>query len=124
MVMPFRAPVASDNPDTNVNQLAGDIAPGWQPPKSGVERPGPSRLALYHQNWTGVHQWQTWCNLEFPDTTRPVIENQNAQAGALNIQSRVQNRAAAPRPIPLEQYTLPTRTVYIGTIDANGRINQ
>lgn len=124
MVMPFRAPIQSDNPDTQVVQLAGDVTPGWQAPQPNVERSGPSRLALYHQNWTGVHQWQTWANFAFPDKTRAVIEHQNVQAGALNIQSRVANRAAAPRPIPLEQYTLPTRTVYIGTIDANGRINQ
>lgn len=120
--MPFRVPVYNDLVDRQVVQLAGDVAPGWQAPLSAIRRSGPMRLAVYHQNWSGARTWQTWSNLDFPPEVRATIQDQNAQAGALTTLARVQAPGAAPRPIPLTDYTLNTRMTYLGTIDANGRI--
>lgn len=122
--MPFRAPVYNDLVDKQIVEFSGDVAPNWQSPLSGVRRSGPMRLAVYHQNWSGARTWNTGQNLDFPPDTRAVIMNQNAQAGALTTLARVQAPGAAPRPIPLADYTLQTRMTYVGTIDANGRINR
>lgn len=121
--MPFSAPVHNDLVDVEIVQLAGAALPGWQAPNGSVRRPGPMRLGVYHQNWSGERTWNLGQNLDYPPELRPVIQGQNAQAGALNILSRVQSPGSAPRPIPLTDYALNTRTTYIGTIDANGRIN-
>ena len=125
--MPFHAPVRADLPDVQVAQLAGDIAPGWEAPNSGVRYPGPKRVALYHQNFSGERHWNTWANFDFPPELRGVISGQNAQAGALTTLSRVPAPGAAARPIALADYTLQTRMVYIGnapgTIGEDGRIN-
>lgn len=123
--MPFTAPVRSDLPDVEIVQRAGDIAPGWEAPNGAIRYPGPKRIALYHQNYSGQKQWNTWANFDFPPELRPVIAGQNAQAGALNTLARVQAPGAAPRPIPLQDYALNTRMVYVGapgTIDETGRI--
>lgn len=118
----FNAPVKSDLPDIHIVQLPGQIQPGWEAPRGAVRRPGPSRLALYHQNWSGESTWQTWCNLDFPVDTRSTIMNQAAQAGALTTLARNQAAPTAVRPIPLQDYTLQTRMTYVGTIGADGRI--
>lgn len=122
--MPFTAPVHSDLPDIEIVQTAGTIQAGWEAPRSAVRRPGPSRVALYHQNWSGERVWNADINLEYPAELRDTIQGQNAQAGALSTLSRVRTPGAAARPIPLSDYTLQTRMVYTGTIDENGRINR
>lgn len=122
--MPFSAPVQNDLVDIEIFQTPGEIFPGWQAPRGAVRRPGPSRIAVYHQNWSGERQWQSWSDLEFPLHTRTVVSGQNVQASALNILARVQAPGTAVRPIPLADYTLQTRMTYLGTIDQNGRIVQ
>lgn len=122
--MPFSAPVQNDLVDREIFQTPGEIFPGWQAPRGAVRRSGPSRLAIYHQNWSGERTWQTWSDLDFPLHTRTQIHGQNVQAFALNTLARVQAPGTAPRPIPLADYTLQTRMNYVGTIDQNGRIMQ
>lgn len=126
--MPFHAPVHSDLTDIEAVQLAGDIEPGWHAPNGGVRRPGPSRLAIYHQSWGGARTWNADINLDYPAELRPVIAGQNAQAGALTTLARVQAPGAAPRPIALADYSLQTRMIYVGgapgTIGEDGRINR
>lgn len=125
--MPFTAPVRSDLPDVQIVQTAGEIEPGWEAPNGAIRYPGPSRLALYHQNLSGGKQWNTWANFDYPVELRGVIQGQNVQAGALSTIARVQAPGAAPRPIALGDYTLQTRMVYVGgapgTIGEDGRIN-
>ena len=126
--MPFTAPVRSDLPDIEAVQLAGDIAPGWAAPNSGVRYPGPKRIAVYHQSWGGEKTYNADINLDYPAELRPIIAGQNAQAGALSTLSRVAAPGAAARPIALSDYTLQTRMVYVGgqagTIGEDGRINR
>lgn len=122
--IPFRAPVHTDLEDMLIVQIAGEIAPGWHAPNSGVRRPGPRRFALYHQNWSGERVWNTGMSLDFPPELRGTIQGQNGQATMLTTLARVQAPGAAVRPIPISDYTLNTRMTYVGTIDANGRINR
>lgn len=121
---PFYAPVKSDLPDVQTFQTGGMIPAGWQAPRGSVRRSGPSRLAVYHQNWSGEQQWQSWCSLDFPPYLRAQIQGQNAQAFALSTLKRVQAPGAQPRPIPLADYVLQTRMTYVGTIGPDGRIVQ
>jgi len=122
--IPFRAPVKTDLEDVLIVQLAGNIQPGWHAPNDGVRRTGPRRFALYHQNWSGERVWNTGQNLDFPPELRNTIQGQNVQAGALTTLARVQAPGAAPRPIPIADYSLNTRMIYTGTVGADGRINR
>jgi hypothetical protein len=126
--MPFAAPVHNDLQDIEIVQLAGEIAPGFAAPNSGVRYPGPKRIAIYHQSWGGERVWNADINLDYPAELRPVIVGQNVQATALTTLARVAAPGAAPRPIPLADYSLQTRMVYVGgqagTIGEDGRINR
>lgn len=121
--MAFDVPNGVTTSNRAIIQSPGRTLPGWHAPRGRVIHSGPQRLAQYQQNWSGEADFQSWCNLDYPPDLRAIIENQNAGATAQVMLLRNAPGRYAPRPIPIQDYSLQTRQTYIGTVDASGRIS-
>lgn len=106
----------------DIVQFPGETPAGWEAPRGHVYRHGPNRPMLYHQNFSGIRDYQDWCDVHFPITLREVLRNEQIERMAQAMLERTPAPETAPTPIPIDTYALPIRQTYIGTIGPDGKI--
>lgn len=90
------------------------VTTDYDVPFNGYKSHAPFRPAMYTQNWSGIRDWQTWSNLEFPPGYRARITRGNVSDTMHIIQVRNQYVPLGYAPIALRNYALNTQMVYGG----------
>jgi hypothetical protein len=103
----------------NIRYYRGDFVANTKAPLNDYYHSGPNRIAVYGQDWAGLHTSNTWQQFAYPPSSGRKLINPNAQGTMPTLALRlwmIDQRARTP--IGFNQYALDPKALMYGNFRA------